>query len=65
MMDKEDLEFYASSFPDYAVQGIGIGDLSIVREFARYVERMQTTMSNLTVKIWSLDTHLSGYIVDL
>ncbi|SFU46820.1 hypothetical protein [Alicyclobacillus macrosporangiidus] len=64
-MDRKDLEFYASHFPDYAVRGVGMGDLSIIREFTRYVERIGPSVSGIVVKIWSLDAHLSGYVEEL
>ncbi|WP_303799108.1 hypothetical protein [Alicyclobacillus macrosporangiidus] len=64
-MDREDLEFYAAHFPDYAVRGMGMGDLSIIREFTRYVERIRPSVSGIVVKIWSLDAHLSGYVEEL
>lgn len=44
-------------FPDWAVAGSGIGDLSILHEWERQRERFPSR----AVYIWSLDRHLAGY----
>lgn len=64
-MNEEDLLFYADRFPEYAVREIGMGDLSIIHEFDRYVERIRGVAIHTKVRIWSLDHHLSGYEVQL
>ncbi|MBX0330387.1 hypothetical protein K2Z83_22255 [Oscillochloris sp. ZM17-4] len=55
-----DLQFvrsYLAAFPDYAMRGVGMGDLSIIKEFERQcaLNRMRR------VFIWSYDSDLAGY----
>jgi len=48
------------------MRGIGLGDLSIIYEFTRYVENLRSSsVYNVTISIWALDTHLSGYFEEL
>lgn len=44
-------------FPDEAMRGLGIADLSIVAEW----ERQCVRWSRRRTRIWSLDQHLQGY----
>jgi hypothetical protein len=51
------LAIWLDEFPDYAMRGLGLGDLSIVKEFDAACIRHP----NFRVMIWSLDNHLVGY----
>lgn len=65
-MDVEDLEFYAREFPSYAMQGVGMGDLSLIRDFQRYVDNLKRAgVRGTRVFVWSLDSHLAAYCVEL
>lgn len=57
LLAPEDLNSYLDRFPDYAMQGIGLGDLSIIAEYERQCQLHQARR----VFIWSLDHHLSAY----
>lgn len=48
---------YLAEFPAYAICGIGMGDLSIIKEFDRQCSLHQ----HRRVFIWSYDADLSGY----
>jgi len=52
-----DLNELLDRFPDKAMQGIRLADLSIVREW----ELACQLHPRRRVRIWSLDNHLSGY----
>jgi hypothetical protein len=56
--DVDDLRQYLDKFPDYAMQSMGLGDVSIVIEF----ERQCKLHPHSRVFIWSLDGHLKNYI---
>lgn len=56
--DPDDLKRYLDEFPDYAMRGTGLGDLSIIKEFERQCE----FHPHGQVFIWSLDQHLRGYM---
>ena len=45
------------SFPEYAMRGVGMVDLSIVKAW----ESACTRHPGRHVRIWSLDNHLAGY----
>lgn len=53
----EEFSLWLSTFPDHAMGGSGIGDLSIIKVF----ERQCALHPNRHVFIWSYDTHLGGY----
>lgn len=53
----EEFAHWLSSFPDYAMLGSGIGDLSIIKVF----DRQCALHPQRHVFIWSYDAHLSGY----
>ncbi len=54
-----EMKEWIDSFPDFTTrQNGGIGDLSIVKEYERLRDQPP---SNLPIKIWSKDTHLSSY----
>lgn len=48
---------WLEGFPDHAMRGIGMGDLTIIREY----ERQCRLNPARRVLIWSLDGDLSGY----
>ncbi len=48
---------WLDEFPDSAMRGMGIGDLTILKEY----ERQCAIFTARRVMIWSLDQHLSGY----
>jgi hypothetical protein len=52
-----DLRKWLAEFPNWAMQGQGLGDLSIKHDWDRLCEQNQARR----VYIWSLDQHLSGY----
>lgn len=56
-LSQEQLRSWLSEFPDSAMRGTGLGDLSIIHDFRRVCSR------NLSRKvyIWSLDGHLQSY----
>ena len=53
----EEIKNYLNEFPTYAMPGVGMGDLSIIKEWEKAKERHPY----LRVFIWSLDKHLMGY----
>lgn len=57
LLDPEDLQRYLDEFPDCAMRGLGLGDLSILKEFDRQCALHQTRR----IFIWSLDEHLAAY----
>jgi predicted ATPase len=48
---------WLDGFPDHAVNGISLADLSIIREFERQCELHRLRR----VFVWSFDGHLNGY----
>ncbi|TVQ60208.1 MAG: hypothetical protein EA366_03810 [Spirulina sp. DLM2.Bin59] len=48
---------WLSNFPDQAMEGKGIADLSIIKEW----EKMVRKTPRCRIFIWSLDRHLKGY----
>lgn len=57
-LQKDDLLYIADNWGTYVASGTGIGDMSIIRVYKKYIE---TEPAIGTVMIWSLDTHLSSY----
>lgn len=57
-LDAEDLNKIAEEFPENAMIGTGIGDMSIIRAYEKYKD---STPGIGRIMIWSLDGHLSGY----
>ena len=55
--DVEQLRIWVSQFPESAMRGVGMGDLSIIKEW----ERQCILFSRRRVTIWSLDGDLQGY----
>jgi hypothetical protein len=65
-MERDDLLYYADHFPKYAIREVGLGDLSIIHEFNRYVTNLRAaSVFNVKVFIWTLDTHLAGYTTEI
>ena len=54
----EMIQQWLNEFPDTAMRGNSLGDLSIIHDFKRICERNPSRR----IYIWSLDKHLSGYI---
>jgi len=56
-LDLQLVRGYIDTFPDYAMREVGMGDLSIIKEFERQcaLNRMRR------VFIWSTDGHLVAY----
>ena len=48
---------WLADFPDYAMRGQGLGDLSIINDY----KEMHALYPMRLVYIWSLDRHLSAY----
>ena len=55
--DSEQLYGWLEGFPDHAMRGVGLSDLSIIKAWEAACARHQTRR----VRIWSLDQHLQGY----
>jgi hypothetical protein len=53
----EEIGEWLSGFPDAAMRGAGMGDLSIIKEW----EKFKRKIPDHRVFIWSLDSHLQGY----
>jgi hypothetical protein len=56
-LKKEDLQGWLKKFPDEAMGGRGLGDLSIIHDWQRICNKTPVRR----VYIWSLDNHLKGY----
>ncbi len=57
LLNPDTLREYLDEFPDSAMRGLGLGDLSIIKEF----ERQCTLYTARRVFVWSLDNHLKSY----
>ncbi|HBL31010.1 MAG TPA: hypothetical protein DD490_29635 [Acidobacteria bacterium] len=55
--ESEALLAWLDEFPDWAVQGAGLADLTIKKEW----DRLCLLHPQRRIYIWSLDTHLSSY----
>lgn len=55
--DNEKISEWLNEFPDNAMRGLGIGDLSIIKEWEAASDRHP----GYRVLIWSLDAHLNAY----
>jgi hypothetical protein len=55
--DQTQLDNWLTAFPDEATRGVGIADLSMIKEFERQCELHRAGR----VFVWSLDQHLTGY----
>ncbi len=56
-LKKEDLQGWLKEFPDEAMRGRGLGDLSIIHDWQKICDQNPSRR----VYIWSLDKHLKGY----
>jgi hypothetical protein len=56
-LKQEDLQKWLSEFPDEAMRGSGLGDLSIIHDW----KRLCVQNPSRRVYIWSLDNHLKSY----
>ena len=55
--DQNEVKGWLDRFPDQAMRGVGLGDVSIIDAWHRACERFQ----GWRVAVWSLDTHLQAY----
>jgi hypothetical protein len=55
--DMEEVGEWLSNFPDSAMRGAGMGDLSIIKEWEKTIR----ITPNHRIFIWSLDGDLQGY----
>jgi hypothetical protein len=53
----EEIKVWLDDFPDHVMRGMGMGDISIVKEW----ENARIRHPHLRVLIWSLDAALSAY----
>ena len=58
MFEIDALKKWLSQFPDSAMRGEGLGDLSIIQDYHRQCK----LHPDREVRIWSLDSHLSAYV---
>lgn len=56
-LDNKDLLFLADHFQNFAMQGMGLGDLSIIRQYQTYKDKVPASQ----VRIWTYDKHLASY----
>lgn len=56
-LTQDGIQHWLDEFPDSAMQGSGLGDLSIIHDW----ERMCAQNQARTVYIWSQDVHLNSY----
>lgn len=54
---QEEMQLWLNEFPDSAMRGSGLGDLSIIHDFNRLCAQNR----GRRVYIWSLDEHLSSF----
>jgi hypothetical protein len=55
--DRDRLRIWLAEFPDRAAEGMGLGDLAIVKDW----ERACQLHAGRRVYVWTLDPHLSSY----
>ena len=55
--DSDAIGTWLAGFPDFAMQGIGLADVTIIEEY----NRQRQLHKGRRVFIWSLDQHLSSY----
>lgn len=56
-VEADKMQRWLDEFPDWAMQGSGLGDLSIRHDWERLCEKNK----GRRVYIWSLDQHLGGF----
>lgn len=57
-IDIQHIAAWLDGFPDHAMAGRGIGDVSIIAEW----DRQRLLNPRRKVEIWALDRHLQGYV---
>lgn len=57
LFELDELGAWLDEFPDHAMRGGGMGDLSLIEEW----ERQRTLNPKRRVRIWTLDEDLFGY----
>ena len=55
-LEKEQLQLWLKEFPEYAMRGNSLGDLSIIHDF----QRLCRQNPRREIYIWSQDSHLSS-----
>jgi hypothetical protein len=60
LLDPIDIKHYLVDFPDYAMRGISLGDLTIIKEF----DRQCNLHHDREILIWTLDGHMAGHHQD-
>jgi hypothetical protein len=60
--EREQLLEISEQLVDYAVAETGFGDLSIIQVYKKYKETVPNIAS---IRIWSLDNHLSGFCEEM
>jgi len=61
-LSKEDLLYIADNFSQKAMEKVGLGDISIIRQYENFKEKNGAIGK---IMIWSVDTHLQMYSEDL
>ena len=56
-LENEKVSTWIDEYPNYATSGIGLGDLSIIKDW----EEQKKIHKSQRVYIWSLDKDLAGY----
>ena len=56
-LSSEELQKWLAEFPNSAMQGRGLGDLSIIHDW----DRLRAQNAGRRVYIWTLDRHLDTY----
>lgn len=56
-LDADKMEGWLHHFPDSAMKGMSLGDLSIIKDFEKICDQHK----GWKVYIWSLDDHMNGY----
>lgn len=59
---EKDLQYIAEHLTFWATRSVGVGDLSIIRNYENY---KQSTPGIGRIMIWSLDAHLCSYCEDI
>ena len=57
-IDIGDIAEWLDEFPDHAMRGRGLGDVSIIAEW----QRQRLLSPQRRIEIWALDEHLQGYV---
>ncbi len=60
-IEQDSFMSWINDFPDYAMREVGIGDLSIIKDYENQVELLRKNGSQRRVYIWAIDSHLEVY----